>query len=86
MVRNDAVLKLIFYILFLVFCSLSSSKHKCVFNFLHCLPYFVQVGDQIVLSTTSYDPWQTETRTITAVLNNNLTLTLDQPLEYTHIG
>ncbi|XP_062842250.1 fibrocystin-L-like [Trichomycterus rosablanca] len=45
-----------------------------------------KVGDEIVLSTTSYDPWQTETRTITAVSNNNLTLTLDQPLTYTHIG
>ncbi|XP_036421459.1 fibrocystin-L-like [Colossoma macropomum] len=45
-----------------------------------------QAGDEIVLSTTSYDPGQTETRTITAVTNNNLTLTLDQPLAFTHIS
>ncbi|KAG7317211.1 hypothetical protein KOW79_019509 [Hemibagrus wyckioides] len=45
-----------------------------------------QAGDEIVLSTTSYDPWQTETRTISAVTNNGFTLTLDQPLNYTHIG
>ncbi|XP_053468790.1 PKHD1 like 1, tandem duplicate 1 [Ictalurus furcatus] len=45
-----------------------------------------QVGDEIVLSTTSYDPWQTETRTISAVSNNGLTLTVDQPLTYTHIA
>ncbi|KAL7883851.1 hypothetical protein SRHO_G00015090 [Serrasalmus rhombeus] len=45
-----------------------------------------QAGDEIVLSTTSYDPAQTDTRTITAVTNNSLTLTLDQPLNYTHIG
>uniref|UniRef100_A0AAR2IPV4 Polycystic kidney and hepatic disease 1 (autosomal recessive)-like 1 n=1 Tax=Pygocentrus nattereri TaxID=42514 RepID=A0AAR2IPV4_PYGNA len=45
-----------------------------------------QAGDEIVLSTSSYDPGQTETRTITAVTNNNLTLTLDQPLTYTHIS
>ncbi|KAI5615922.1 fibrocystin-L precursor [Silurus asotus] len=45
-----------------------------------------QAGDEIVLSTTSYDPWQTETRTISAVSNNGLTLTLDQPLTYTHIA
>ncbi|TRY58761.1 hypothetical protein DNTS_034591 [Danionella cerebrum] len=45
-----------------------------------------KVGDKILLSTTSYDPWQTEIRAITAVSDNNRTLTLDQPLSYTHIG
>ncbi|KAK3532561.1 hypothetical protein QTP86_024146, partial [Hemibagrus guttatus] len=45
-----------------------------------------QAGDEIVLSTTSYDPWQTETHTISAVTNNGFTLTLEQPLTYTHIG
>ncbi|XP_066530272.1 fibrocystin-L-like [Hoplias malabaricus] len=45
-----------------------------------------KAGDQIVLSTTSYDPGQTETRTITSVSSDGLTLTLDQPLSYTHIG
>ncbi|XP_016299954.1 fibrocystin-L-like [Sinocyclocheilus anshuiensis] len=45
-----------------------------------------KVGDKILLSTTSYDPWQTEIRTITAVSDYGRTLTLDQPLSYTHIG
>uniref|UniRef100_A0A8C1B8X1 PKHD1 like 1, tandem duplicate 2 n=1 Tax=Cyprinus carpio carpio TaxID=630221 RepID=A0A8C1B8X1_CYPCA len=45
-----------------------------------------KVGDNILLSTTSYDPWQTEIRTITAVTDYGRTLTLDQPLSYTHIG
>ncbi|XP_026145815.1 PKHD1 like 1, tandem duplicate 1 isoform X2 [Carassius auratus] len=45
-----------------------------------------KVGDTILLSTTSYDPWQTEIRTITAVTDYGRTLTLDQPLSYTHIG
>ncbi|XP_072530724.1 PKHD1 like 1, tandem duplicate 1 [Salminus brasiliensis] len=45
-----------------------------------------RAGDAIVLSTTSYDPGQTETRTITAVSDNGLTLTVNQPLTYTHIG
>ncbi|XP_051526679.1 fibrocystin-L-like [Myxocyprinus asiaticus] len=45
-----------------------------------------KVGDKVLLSTTSYDPWQTEIRTITAVSDFGRTLTLDQPLSYTHIG
>ncbi|XP_051729222.1 fibrocystin-L-like [Ctenopharyngodon idella] len=45
-----------------------------------------KVGEMILLSTTSYDPWQTEIRTITAISDYNRTLTLDQPLSYTHIG
>jgi hypothetical protein len=43
-----------------------------------------QVGDQIVLASTDYDPRQAETRHITAVSGN--TLTLDQPLQYMHFG
>ncbi|KAK9957826.1 hypothetical protein ABG768_012036 [Culter alburnus] len=45
-----------------------------------------KVGEKILLSTTSYDPWQTEVRTITAISDYGRTLTLDQPLSYTHIG
>ncbi|KPP78019.1 fibrocystin-L-like, partial [Scleropages formosus] len=45
-----------------------------------------QVGDEIVISTTGYDPWQTETRMITAVSTSGLTLTLNQSLSYTHSG
>jgi len=43
-----------------------------------------QVGDQIVLASTDYDPRQAEVRTIAAISGN--TLTLDQPLEYMHFG
>ncbi|XP_056106662.1 fibrocystin-L-like [Rhinichthys klamathensis goyatoka] len=45
-----------------------------------------KVGEKILLSTTSYDPWQTEIRTITAISDYGRTLTLDQPLSFTHIG
>ncbi|XDV34188.1 hypothetical protein PO909_004380 [Leuciscus waleckii] len=45
-----------------------------------------KVGEKILLSTTSYDPWQTEIRTITAISDYGRTLTLNQPLSYTHIG
>ncbi|KAI7798957.1 putative fibrocystin-L, partial [Triplophysa rosa] len=45
-----------------------------------------KVGDKILLSTTSYDPWQTEIRTITGVSDLDRTLTLDRPVTYTHIG
>jgi len=43
-----------------------------------------QVGDQIVLASTDYDPRQAETRHITAISRN--TLTLDEPLQYMHYG
>ncbi|KAI4871505.1 hypothetical protein NFI96_027165, partial [Prochilodus magdalenae] len=66
--------------------SLSSHRPCCVEQFSDLSTFFNQAGDEIVLSTTSYDPGQTETRTITAVMNNGLTLTLDQPLTFTHIG
>ncbi|KAI7798959.1 putative fibrocystin-L, partial [Triplophysa rosa] len=45
-----------------------------------------KVGHKILLSTTSYDPWQTEIRTITAISDYGRTLILDQPVTYTHIG
>src|SRR5690606_31420523 len=43
-----------------------------------------QVGDQIVLASTDYEPRQAETRRITAISGN--TLTLDEPLQYMHFG
>jgi len=43
-----------------------------------------QVGDQIVLASTDYNPRQAETRYITAIRGN--TITLDEPLEYMHFG
>jgi hypothetical protein len=43
-----------------------------------------QVGDQIVLASTDYDPRQAEVRTIAAISGNSLTL--DQPLQYMHFG
>lgn len=43
-----------------------------------------QVGDQIVLASTDYDPRQAETRHITAISGN--TISLDEPLEYMHFG
>ncbi|XP_073714826.1 fibrocystin-L [Misgurnus anguillicaudatus] len=45
-----------------------------------------KVGDQILLSTTSYDPRQTEIRTINGVSDDGRTLILDRPVSYTHIG
>jgi cell migration-inducing and hyaluronan-binding protein len=43
-----------------------------------------QVGDQIVLASTDYNPRQAEVRTIAAINGNSLAL--DQPLEYMHFG
>jgi cell migration-inducing and hyaluronan-binding protein len=43
-----------------------------------------RVGDEIVLASTDFDPRQAETRRISAISGN--TLTLDQPLEYMHFG
>src|SRR5690554_5859926 len=43
-----------------------------------------RVGDKVVLASTDFDPRQAETRHITAISGN--TLTLDQPLEYMHFG
>ncbi len=43
-----------------------------------------QVGDEIVLASTDYDPRQAEKRRITAIRGN--TLTLDRKLDYMHFG
>jgi hypothetical protein len=43
-----------------------------------------QVGDEIVLASTDFDPRQAETRFITAISGN--TITLDEPLDYMHYG
>jgi hypothetical protein len=43
-----------------------------------------QVGDEIVLASTDYDPRQAERRTIAAISGN--TITLDQKLDYMHFG
>jgi cell migration-inducing and hyaluronan-binding protein len=43
-----------------------------------------EVGDQIVLASTDFNPRQAETRHITAIRGD--TVTLDQPLEYMHFG
>ena len=43
-----------------------------------------KVGDEIVLASTDFNPRQAETRHISAIRGN--TITLDQPLEYMHFG
>src|SRR5690606_7625256 len=43
-----------------------------------------QVGDEIVLASTDFDPRQAERRSIAAIDGN--TITLDQPLQYMHFG
>jgi hypothetical protein len=43
-----------------------------------------QVGDQIVLASTDYDPRQAEVRSIAAINGNSITL--DRPLQYMHFG
>ena len=43
-----------------------------------------RVGDQIVLTSTDFDPHQSERRNITAISGN--AITLDKPLEYMHFG
>jgi len=43
-----------------------------------------RVGDEIVLASTDFNPRQAETRHISSISGN--TLTLDQPLEYMHFG
>jgi len=42
------------------------------------------VGDEIVLASTDYNPRQAETRFITAIRGD--TITLNQPLDYMHFG
>jgi cell migration-inducing and hyaluronan-binding protein len=41
-------------------------------------------GDEIVLASTDFDPYQAERRTITAISGN--AITLDKPLQYMHFG
>lgn len=43
-----------------------------------------EVGDEIVIASTDFDPHQAEKRKITAI--NGLVLTLDAPLVYMHFG
>jgi hypothetical protein len=43
-----------------------------------------QVGDEIILASTDYDPRQAEKRKITAISGNRITL--DRPLQYMHFG
>jgi cell migration-inducing and hyaluronan-binding protein len=43
-----------------------------------------RVGDQIVLASTDFDPYQAERRTISGIRGN--TITLDRKLEYMHFG
>nr|XP_014351910.1 PREDICTED: fibrocystin-L [Latimeria chalumnae] len=45
-----------------------------------------KVGDEVLITTTSYDSWQTETRIISAVSSDRKSLALDKPLAYTHIA
>ncbi|XP_072303332.1 fibrocystin-L-like [Eucyclogobius newberryi] len=45
-----------------------------------------QVGDEVAISTSSYDVWETEKGVISAVSQDGLVLTLDKPLTHTHIG
>ncbi|XP_062266639.1 PKHD1 like 1, tandem duplicate 1 [Platichthys flesus] len=45
-----------------------------------------QVGDEVLISTTSYSAWETEKRFIGAVSADGRTLTLNSSLTHTHIG
>ncbi|OCT77100.1 fibrocystin-L [Xenopus laevis] len=42
--------------------------------------------EEIVITTTSYDTWQTETRQIVSVSPDRRTITLNASLQYTHIA
>lgn len=61
-----------------------------VHRFLICESVFLllvlQIGDEVAISTTSYNASETEKRWITAVSADSRILTLNQPLSYTHIG
>ncbi|XP_072562121.1 PKHD1 like 1, tandem duplicate 1 [Paramormyrops kingsleyae] len=45
-----------------------------------------QAGDEIVISTTSYNPWHTEVRKILSISATGKILTLNQSLFYNHSG
>lgn len=44
------------------------------------------VGDQIVIAPTSFDMWEAEQVTITAISGDSRTLTIDPPLVNSHYG
>jgi len=45
-----------------------------------------EAGDEIMITSTSFDAYQTETLEITSVSNNKKVLTLNAPLAHTHLG
>lgn len=45
-----------------------------------------QVGDQIVVSASDFDPWETEKRIITSIASNKRSITLNSSLNYKHWG
>lgn len=52
----------------------------------HAAASCVQVGDEVVVSTSSYEASETEKHVIAAVSSDGRVLTLNQPLAHTHIG
>lgn len=44
------------------------------------------VGDEIIVAPTGYKPEEVERFTIAAVSVDTMTITLDNPLQYKHIG
>ena len=68
---------------------LHNLQREVLSHFLTCLLVCflcVQVGDEVAISTTSYNAWETEKRQIAAVSADGRVLTLNQPLNHTHIG
>lgn len=68
-------------------CAYVAMNSTLLLNF--CLFFWLlvmQIGDEVAISTTSYNASETEKRWITAVSANSRVLTLNQPLSYTHIG
>ncbi len=61
------------------------SSIQSIVNMFVCL-WRVQVGDEVAISTSSYNAWETEKRKISDVSTDGRVLTLDQPLTHTHIG
>nr|XP_032810523.1 fibrocystin-L isoform X1 [Petromyzon marinus] len=45
-----------------------------------------KVGSDVVISTSSYDSWQTETRRVTAISADGRTLSLNATLQHSHKG
>ena len=43
-------------------------------------------GDQIVIATTSYNVWETETNFVETIAEDKRTLILREALKYKHIG